>query len=468
MSLSLTVAARRAAAYLLLPALLIPLLLCCLTVPALAQESDKSVSQRTDHLEGEVAYGWLTSRLPTQFFDIVFLRIQLWQWIGLMLVAIFAYLMSIVVVAIVLRSLRNIVTRTETKFDDELLAHARHPCRFLLTVILFAAGSRILLLSPEATTTLNGLEKGLFVAAACWVFFWVVNSYSQVLTRRLEEEGRKSALSMVVMGRRVLKVTLLGLSMVTILHNLGFEVSSLLAGLGIGGVALALASQKTLENVLGGMEVVVDQPVRVGDFCKFGDKVGTVEDVGIRSTRIRTLDRTVITVPNGDFASLQLENYGVRDRIRLLTTIGLRYETSPDQLRWVIAGLRRLLISHPMVATDTVRVRFVNFGAFSLDLEVWAYVMTADWAEFLGIREDLYLRMMDIVEQSGTGFAFPSQTAYLGKDDGLNAEKTKAAEEDVRKWREERRLPFPAMSESEIAEVNDSIKWPPEEGVGGD
>jgi MscS family membrane protein len=190
-----------------------------------------------------------------------------------------------------------------------------------------------------------------------------------------------------------------------------------------------------------------------------------VEDVGIRSTRIRTLDRTVITVPNGEFSSLQIENFGVRDRIRLITTIGLRYETSPDQLRWVIAGLRRLLVSHPMVATDTVRVRFMGFGDFSLDLEVLAYVMTADWAEFLGIQEDIYLRTMDIVEQSGTGFAFPSQTAYLGKDDGLNTEKTKAVEGDVAKWRQEGRMPFPAMSESEIAEINDTIVWPPEDGV---
>jgi MscS family membrane protein len=443
----------------------------------LAQESgaaaeknadQEALSERTDHLEGEVGYEALTDLLPSHLFDIVFLRIQLWQWIGLLLAAVFAYLVSMIVVSLIRRALRGLVERTETTFDDELLAGSRRPARFLLTVILFSAGSRVLLLSPPAVETLNGLVKGLFVAAACWVLFWVVNAYSGMLTARLIEEQRKATLSLVVAGRRGLKVTLLVLALLTILHNLGFEVTSLLAGLGIGGVAIALASQKTLENLLGGVMVVADQPVRVGDFCRFGDKMGTVEDVGIRSTRIRTLDRTVISVPNAEFSALQVENFGVRDRIRLITTIGLRYETSPDQLRWIIAELRRLLISHAKLSNDPARVRFVSFGAYSLDLEIFAYVMTSDWNEFLAVREDLYLRIMDIVERSGSGFAFPSQTAYLGKDDGLDAERTKAAEREVETWRKDGRLPFPVMSENEITEITDTLAWPPEEGAGGD
>jgi len=456
---------RRTAAVLLLQALVIPLLFAGVTLPVLAEEATGPVSESTDHLEGELAYGFLTDRLPDPFFDIVVLRIQLWQWIGLFIVALFAYLLSMVVVSIITRSLRGVVQRTKTEFDDELLNGAAHPSRFLFTVIIFTIGSRLLLLSPPALKTLHGLERGLFVAAACWVLFWFVNAYSRVLTTRLIEENRKSTLSLVVAGRRGLKVSLLVLALLTILHNLGFEVTSLLAGLGIGGVAIALASQKTLENLLGGVMVVADQPVRVGDFCKFGDKVGTVEDVGIRSTRIRTLDRTVVSVPNAEFSSLQIENFGVRDRIRLYAMIGLRYETSPDQLRWVINEMRRLLISHPKLSNDPARVRFVSYGAYSLDLEVFAYVLTADWNEFLAVREDIYLRFMDIVEQSGTGFAFPSQTAYLGKDDGLDAEKTKAAESEVAKWRSEKRVPFPAMSESEAAEITDTLKWPPEDGV---
>ena len=152
----------------------------------------------------------------------------------------------------------------------------------------------------------------------------------------------------------------------------------------------------------------------------------------------------------------------------LLDQLGLRYETSPDQLRWVIARLRRLLVSHPMLSNDPARVRFVNYGAYSLDLEIFAYVLTSDWNEFLAVREDLYLRIMDIVNESGTGFAFPSAVEYKSQDEGLDAEKTKAAENDVAKWRQEGRLPFPAMSEDEAAEITDTLKWPPEEVAGGD
>jgi MscS family membrane protein len=200
----------------------------------------------------------------------------------------------------------------------------------------------------------------------------------------------------------------------------------------------------------------------VGQFCRFGDKIGTVEEIGLRSTRVRTLDRTVVTVPNADFSSTQIENFAVRDRMRLFTMIGVRYETTPEQLRYLLAELRSMLLAHPKVSADPARVRFGGFGAYSLDLEVFAYVMTSDWSEFLHIREDIYLRMMDIVERSGTGFAFPSQTTYLGKDDGLPAEKVREVEALVEGWRREKRLPFPDFDPDEKVRMKDTLPYPPE------
>jgi MscS family membrane protein len=263
------------------------------------------------------------------------------------------------------------------------------------------------------------------------------------------------------MGRTAAKVVLLAVGLLVVLQNLGFQVTGIVAGLGIGGLAIALAAQKTVENLFGGATILADHPVRVGDFCKFGDKMGTIEEIGLRSTRVRTLDRTVITVPNGEFSQAQIENYGVRDRIRLYLILGLRYETSAEQLRHVLAGLRRILHSHPMVDREPGRVRFVGFGAHSLDLEVFAYVLTSDWSEFLGVREDIYLRFMDVVKESGTGFAFPSQTLYLGRDDGLDAERAREAEEQVQAWRRENRLPFPSFSPEALDEMDDTLDWPP-------
>jgi MscS family membrane protein len=185
------------------------------------------------------------------------------------------------------------------------------------------------------------------------------------------------------------------------------------------------------QNLFGGVTLAADQPVRVGDFCRFGDRVGTIQEIGLRSTRVRTLDRTVVTVPNSEFSGLALENFAERDRIWFQTVLGLRYETTADQLRHVLAGLTRLLRDDERVDPDPARVRFVGFGAFSLDLEVFAYIRTRDWAEFLRIREELLLEIMDVVAASGSGFAFPSQTIYTAADAGLDEEKARQAIEEV-------------------------------------
>jgi MscS family membrane protein len=204
----------------------------------------------------------------------------------------------------------------------------------------------------------------------------------------------------------------------------------------------------------------------VGDFCRFGDRVGTVEAIGLRSTRIRTLDRTLVSIPNAEFSQIHLENFAMRDQIRLFTMIGLRYETTPEQLRYCLARLREMLLAHPMITPDPARVRFVGFGAYSLDLELFAYARTADWNEFLEVREDVYLRIMDIVREAGTGFAFPSQTMYVGRDEGLDESRTRLAQERVEQWREKGELPFPQFPDEFRRRVADSLDWPPEGSPG--
>jgi len=207
---------------------------------------------------------------------------------------------------------------------------------------------------------------------------------------------------------------------------------------------------------------MADKPVKIGDFCRFGSQSGWVEDFGFRSTRIRTLERTVISVPNAEFSSVQIENLSERDRIRFSATINLRYETSPDQLRAVLAELRKLFIGHPKIATDLLRIRFVQFGPASLDIEIQSYVMTADVNEFYAIREDLLLRIMDLVAASGTVFAFPSQTIYMARDGGLDPGKAARAEEQVRALRAARKLPFPDFPPAEVEELSDRLDYPPE------
>jgi MscS family membrane protein len=242
----------------------------------------------------------------------------------------------------------------------------------------------------------------------------------------------------------------------------------LLTGLGVGGLAVALAIRPTLENLIGGLILFMDRPVRVGDFCTFGAYTGTVENIGARSTQVRALDRTVISVPNAAFADMQIINWAKCDMMQILTTIGLRYETEPDQLRYVLAKLREMFHAHPKIDRDTVRVRFAGYGASSLDIQIRVYALTREWNEFHAIREDVFLRVNRIVSQSGTGFAFPSQTLYLGRDGGLDEERSRSAVEEVGAWRRSGQLPFPVMADSRIERLAGTLDYPPHGSPGSE
>lgn len=195
---------------------------------------------------------------------------------------------------------------------------------------------------------------------------------------------------------------------------------SVLAGLGLGGLAVALAAQSTLQNFISGITLYFDKPIAVGDYCRFGDKTGIVEFIGMRSTRIRTPERTLLTIPNSEFSNMQIENYAKRDSMFLNPTLKLRYETSPDQLRCLLVELRKLLLKHPKVAENPLRVRFAGFGMHSLDVEIFAYVMSSDDAEFVAVREDIYLHIMEAVEASGAKLAVAS-VAHCSPADGVSA-----------------------------------------------
>ena len=420
-----------------------------------------TVSQ-VPELYKEFGYGVLERFLPKFFFNIQFLDIVLWQWIGLLVLVLLAAVASWLLTVVTVRALKPLVARTKTSFDDRLLSEAAGPIRLAMAVLVFHLGLLSLGLGVEAKAFLSALLSVLLIVAVTWLLVLVTDVLSSVANERLIERGRVSATALVPPGRKFVKSIVVILAFVAILNNFGFNVTALVAGLGVGGIAVALAAQKTIENLFGGLVLYSDRPVRVGDFCRFGDKMGTVEEIGIRSTRIRTLDHTVIAIPNATFSNMEIDNITARERIRLLAVITVRYETSPDQIRYILVEIRRLLYSHERIVPDTPRVRFINFGAYSLDIEVLAYVNTADWAEFLGIREDIFLRIMEIIKASGTGFAYPSQTLYMGKDDGLNAERVREISEKVQHWRERNEIYLPNFPADKIEEFKGTLPYPPE------
>lgn len=402
---------------------------------------------------------WL-AKLPQPLVQLRLLEIALWQWLGLLLLMVFAWLAAWMVALFTVAAIRPIVSRSTTDFDDQLLALVVSPLRLLATVGLFALGSSALALTLPARGFLHNLELSLLVVGITWLLFRMIDLVVRTIDLHLDPERRASAGHFVPVGARALKAAIGLMALLATLDSFGLDITALIAGLGVGGLAVALAAQKTLENVFGGVTILADQPVRPGEFCRFGDQVGIVEEIGLRSTRVRTLARTIITVPNAEFSTLQIENFTERDRILLTFTIGLRYETTPDQLRHVLVTLRDLLYAHPRIDHDRLRVRFVGFGDFSLDVEIFCYVDTRDWNTFLSIREDVYLRVLDAVAESGAGFAFPSQTTYLAQDDGVDAARTAAAEAQVAEWRRRGELMFPEHSEQRISGV-EPLDWPP-------
>ena len=404
---------------------------------------------------------WLEGYLPPVFFEGELLGVALWKWLSLAALLAVASLVALLIAGTATRLIGMIFTRHHASFDSRLVQHVRGPVRLALTVVLFALGRLYLGLSLDFVDTLRFLERLLLVIAAAWLTFRLIDLAALALRVRAERRDNRGLLPVLLPGARFAKLVIVLIGALGVLGTLGVNISAAVAGLGVGGIAVALAAQKSLENLFGGISLFADRPVRVGDFFRYGDQVGTVEEIGLRSTRVRTLDRTVVAIPNAEFSNLRLENFAHRDRMRIYTIIGVRYETTPDQIRYLLARLRQILLAHPRVTDDPARVRMVGFGAYSLDLEVFAYVDTEDWSEFLGIREDIFLRFIDAVTESGTGFAFPSTTTYVGRDSGLPEEEARRAEARVAEWREKGELPFPAFSESFRSEEENTLPWPP-------
>jgi MscS family membrane protein len=305
----------------------------------------------------------------------------------------------------------------------------------------------------------------VFTIGVGWFALRVLARVMEQLRLRAIARGSTGTGSLVLLGQRILKVVVVLFAGLAVLGALGFNLTTALAGLGIGGLAIGFGAQKTIENLFGGISLLGDEVIRVGDACNFAGRVGTVEDISLRSTRIRTVERTELSIPNGTLATMNVENLSRRDKFLFNPTLGLRPETTPDQLRFVLSQARRMLYQHPKVETPSARIRLAALDQGWPALEVFTYIVTRDGAEFTAIREDILLQLMTLVEEAGTGFAFPSQNIYLSRNAGIDKDKAEQAEAKVREWREQRQLPFPDFTPAEISEIRDSLEYPAHESA---
>lgn len=360
----------------------------------------------------------LTSYMPEVLRRHGPLDVSWWQWIALPLLIVASFAFGAVLGKLTRWGLTRVVRRTHATWDDALLEALADPLRWAWSVLLFRAFVEILELHAAAERTVGGVVRALLFL----VFFWALIRGLDEVRRNLAASAwareKPIARSLVPLAVRVGKAVVFIIALISMLSELGYPVAGLIAGLGIGGIALAFGAQKTVENLFGAVAIGVDQPLREGDFVRVeGDVLGTVETVGLRSTRIRTLDRTVVSLPNGKLADMKVESFALRDRCRLAAMINLVYGTSADQLRTILAGLERVLRQHPGIWPDDVVVRFVAFGSSSLDIEVMAWFTTSDWSQFRTWRQEVLISFMDVIEGAGSSFAFPTQTIHVAQTD---------------------------------------------------
>lgn len=337
-----------------------------------------------------------------------------WQWIGIGIAVVLAFVAGRIASRAVLWIGNRVVARTESTVDDEALARLNRPVRFLGKVLAALGLVPLLELPAGVFGTTRSVLLALLGGGAIWCAVSLIDVVISRLALAEWAKKRPASRALLSLAGRTLKVLLVIVAAISFLGSFGLPVGSLIAGVGIGGIALAFGAQKTVENLFGAFAIGIDQPLREGDFVKTDpDTMGTVESVGLRSTRIRTLDRTIVSVPNGKLADARIETFGERDRVRLHTMLSLVYGTTAAQILEVVTNIEAVLRANPDTYPDEVIVRFRAIGVSSLDIEVMTWYAGTEFAKYRDWRQAMLLAFLRVVEQAGTKFALPTQTLHI-------------------------------------------------------
>lgn len=369
----------------------------------------RTTVKHIDEWYAELPQRWMLEHLPAWLLRSGPKELLVWQWIALPCLFLMAWGLGWLLGNLTRRLISRLALRASASWDAELPRRLRGPLTLIWALSLVYAALPLLGLYQPAEAFVRQLVRGGYYFVLFWGLSRVIEAWGKVIANSVWANERHSAKSLVPIGVRLAKILLLVIAVVYLVSAMGYPAASIVAGLGVGGLAVALAAQKTVENLFGAFTLGADQPFRVGDFVKVEDFQGTVETIGLRSTRIRTLDRTVITIPNGRLSEMRLECYAARDRIRLACNLYLDYATTVEQLREVLAGCEKILLEHSLVFADNVTVRLKELGESALVIEVQAWFLTSDFAQFQRIREEVLLAFMTVVKRAGTRFSVPTR-----------------------------------------------------------
>jgi MscS family membrane protein len=398
----------------------------------ISRKTLETVPETYENLE----YPALEKHIPKTLVDRRFLAMPLWQWLAFLLFAPIALLAARLV---------TFVAHGIIRWRDEKRGETVGPARPFFSLDPVTLALAILFhyrfVAYIGTSILYRLyyRRLVFILFAI-AFYWILTKATRAISKRigssLGNRGMYAERSIVSLIRRFIEIVIFLFVILIVLRTLGVDVTPALAGVGIGGLALGLGAQKTFENVFGGVSILFDKVIVVGDVCKINNQTGTVEDIGLRSTRLRTAERTVLSIPNGIMASTTVENLRFRDKFLCQQVIRLRYDLLPDHIRYVLAEIRELLLENPKVEDTTSRVRFIRFSDYSLDIEVFCYILEGDYNSYLASQEALLLSIMDTIDKAGAVVALPTQTEFVTKDAWVDPERAKVVKAAMEKARD--------------------------------
>lgn len=310
--------------------------------------------------------------------------------------------------------LQTLAARSETEADDQAVAALVNPLGLLLPIAGIYLAIRVLLSIEPAWLEHSDLAFRIgVILIVVWTSFKLVDAAAVLMSELTDRTDSRLDDQVVPLMRKTFKVFLGMLAFILVAQNLGYSISGLLAGLGIGGLAVAMAAKDTLANFFGSLMILIDQPFHRGDWVTFPGGDGVVEEIGLRSTRIRTFAKTVVSIPNQALANATVENHSLMPKRRIKFTLGVTYGSTVDQVRELVQKIETYLKSHPGIDQEFMLVKFTEFGPSSLDLFIYCFTASTDWTVHLAIKQDVNLTLMQMVQDMGMSIAFPTQTVHL-------------------------------------------------------
>lgn len=341
------------------------------------------------------------------------LGIKVWQYIALFLWILLGFVLRQLFEFLFENYIRRLTVKTKTGWDDQLMHEIEKPVSFLFMMGFYWLTFTNLQLSVTVNYYLSLALELAVSASFIWLIYNLVNVLSGYLTQLTSKTESQLDDQLVPLIRKTLKIFVVILGIIFILQNHGINVTSLLAGLGLGGLAFALAARDTLANFFGSITIFMDKPFQVGDLIKTSNAEGIVEEIGFRSTRLRTLYNSVISVPNSNLAVTEIDNLGLRNYRRLKMTLNLTYSTGPQQMEAFVEGIKAIIKANEHIRQDSYEVHFNEYGAHSLDVLVYLFFDVPGWSEELQQRHNFLLEIYRLAEEVGVEFAYPTQTLHI-------------------------------------------------------